>query len=200
MAQGIIRISPSALKGIIDLTVDPALIDLGKLKEALLLPERYTVEQVKPGPRYYYSSGHDVDVIVSSHDIPAMKNHSEMLPLVIPFYYSENSEDRKTVTISLVDIMINGVSAIKEEDKGRKMTVDIKETKEEKNARDTQFQGFAKLVMSELLVYFGDFDDMERIIARRAYDLVAHTLDHAPVTEYECKAKDIPDLAEWPKE
>lgn len=72
--------------------------------------------------------------------------------------------------------------------------------------RDTQFQGFAKLLMSELLTHFGDFEDMERIIARRAYDLVEHTIEHMrpyiygeQVAGQEC-VSDVPDLTEWAKE
>lgn len=70
------------------------------------------------------------------------------------------------------------------------------------NPRDTQFQGFAKALMSELLTYFGDFEDMKKTIARRAYDLAEHTLDHAPVREWAlpCQGSDIPDLTELPKE
>lgn len=72
--------------------------------------------------------------------------------------------------------------------------------------RDTQFQGFAKALMEELLTYFGDFEDMEQIIARRAYDLVAHTLDHVEAVAFdrlsigEHVESFIPDLPELPEE
>jgi hypothetical protein len=123
MAQGIINVSLSALEGIIDLTIDPALIDLGKLKEILLLPDRYTIDRVAKSAWRKDC----VYITVSSPDIPSMKNHSEMLPIVTPFYCSENGEDHKTRIFSLLDIKVNDVSIIREEDKGRKMTVDIKE-------------------------------------------------------------------------
>jgi hypothetical protein len=77
-------------------------------------------------------------------------------------------------------------------------------------SRDTQFQGFAKALMSELdavsTTTYASLDKAreayELAIARRAYDLVKHTLDHAPVREWAmpCHGSDIPDMTEWPKE
>lgn len=52
----------------------------------------------------------------------------------------------------------------------------LRANKMSNNPRDTQFQGFAKALMSELLTYFCDFEDMKKTIARRAYDLVEHTI------------------------
>lgn len=123
--QGIIRIEPVVVKEYIDLTADPALIDLNKLKESLLLPERYVVEQVR---RYmpYNLDNPLIEIIVSSPDIPEVPQ-GEALPIVWFWYGYETSEDRKTKTVFLSDIRINGVSAIKEGDKQRKMTVEIKE-------------------------------------------------------------------------
>jgi len=71
-------------------------------------------------------------------------------------------------------------------------------------SRETQFQGFAKALMSELLTYFGDFEDMEKIIAHRAYDLVEHTcesISNSQVALYPDEMiRSIPDLTELPKE
>jgi len=71
------------------------------------------------------------------------------------------------------------------------------------NPRDTQFSGVAKLLMSELLTYFGDFEDMERIIARRFYDFAKHAFYELDIwrngsldTAVQC----IPDLNKWPDE
>jgi len=128
MAQGIIQVSPIGLEDRIDLTIDPALIDLDKLKETLLLPDRYAVEQVRRGGHYFKGHGY-IEVIVSSPDIPEV----ETLPSVTPIYTSESSKDFKTRTVFLSDILVNGVSAIKEEDKERKATIEIKEIKEEKS-------------------------------------------------------------------
>lgn len=198
MAQGIIQVSPSAVQDFIDLTVDLALIDLGKLKDVLLLPERYTVEQVRHN-EFSILNGY-VEVVVSCSDIPEV-TQGETLPSVTPWFSCEFNEDYKTRTIFLSDIKIDGVSAIQEDDKDRKVTMEIKEVRDaHADARDTQFQGFAKLLMDGLLPYFGDFEDMERIIAQHAYGLVEHTLKHAPLTEYEAKAEDVPDFTEWPKE
>ena len=66
------------------------------------------------------------------------------------------------------------------------------------NDRDTHFLGFAKLLFREL---YGVDDTVEypvpeRLIARRAYDLVGHTLDHTNPTIY--GFDHIPDLTEWP--
>ena len=70
------------------------------------------------------------------------------------------------------------------------------------NERDTQFQGFAKLLLQEL---FGPgykacegnagtaegLRELEQIIAQRAYDLMDHIMLYAPVSP-------VPDLTEWP--
>src|SRR5882762_5052019 len=124
MPQGIIQVSPVGLEDLIDLTIDPALIDLGELKEVLLLPDRYTVEQVKPD-KFHYQDGHGyVEVIVSSPDIPEVPD-GEALPIVTPCYLSEPSEDFKTRTVSLDDIMVSATSALKEEDKQRNRVIEI---------------------------------------------------------------------------
>lgn len=127
MSQGIICITDlAAFKDTFDLTIDPALIDLGKLKEALLLPDRYIIERVHK-PLYLYRDS--AEIIVSSPDIPEWQG--ETLPTVTPCHcYEHISEDGKTRTVSLSDILINGVSAIKEEDKKRKKVVVIKEVKD----------------------------------------------------------------------
>lgn len=79
--------------------------------------------------------------------------------------------------------------------------------------RDTQFAGFAKLLMQELIqadtgnIHTGDDGALSRtweaLIARRAYDLVTHTvLSLGPanldvLTADECVQR-VPDLAELP--
>lgn len=72
-------------------------------------------------------------------------------------------------------------------------------------SRDTQFKGFAKLLLHDMLeaqgVNIDEYDDdweevWEEVIARRAYDLVVHTLYHAPMTEWTCGPSDIPDITE----
>ena len=90
------------------------------------------------------------------------------------------------------------------------------------NPRDTQFQGWAKLLLDELLGdwEFGYIDvsrrrepqecaEMETIMARRAYDLVEHVIgnivpddllertDKKSIAEVACS---IPDMTQWPKE
>jgi len=203
MPQGVIEIShPDAFKDHFDLTIDPALIDLDKLKERLLLPERYTVEQVRRSKPVYGIQRDCVEILVSSPDIPEAQGE---MPNVTPCYFSvTSSDDPKTYTVSLQDILINSVSAIREEDKERKVIIEYNDAIEVKeDARNTQFAGFAKLVMGELLTYFGDFEDMEKIIAERAYDLVEHSVRyHLCGDKYyrslEEKVKAIPDLTEWP--
>jgi hypothetical protein len=125
MPQGIICISPiTAFKDTFDLTIDPTLIDLEKLKGALLLPNRYIIERVNKPARYRDSA----EIIVSSPDIP--ESQGEM-PNVSPCYLSTtDSESPKTYTVSLQDILINGVSAIREEDKQKKRIIEVKEVKE----------------------------------------------------------------------
>lgn len=87
------------------------------------------------------------------------------------------------------------------------------------NARDTQFQGFANLLMREIDEQVGavtqwgvehNIDDQEKIgqelysrwqtvIARRAYDLACHVATHTMVSARGDMDK-IPDMAELPKE
>lgn len=79
--------------------------------------------------------------------------------------------------------------------KEHRVTMGIKEVREVRdNPRNTQFSGFAKLLMDELLTHFGDFEDMERIITQRAYDLVGYTLDNV-ITTY---IPSILDMTKWP--
>jgi len=87
--------------------------------------------------------------------------------------------------------------------------------KEQANERDTHFAGFAKLVAEELPdppiddSYLGLptaewKETIQKIIARRAYDLVFHTLmevdpawlDMLDTSEWTGR---IPDMTEWPK-
>jgi len=84
--------------------------------------------------------------------------------------------------------------------------------KEQANERDTHFTGFAKLLYDELenLRYRRPFTpdeyvrEVQTIIARRAYDLVFHTLmevdpawlDMLDTSEWTGR---IPDMTEWPK-
>lgn len=70
------------------------------------------------------------------------------------------------------------------------------------NPRDTQFIGFAKLLMKDLdavsTTTYASLDKAreayELAIARRAYDLVGHTLDSV-IDTY---TPSIPDMTEWP--
>jgi len=80
--------------------------------------------------------------------------------------------------------------------------------------RDTQFAGFAQAIYDEMTMNVilsenrHDADVLRqeqlRIMARRAYDLVEHTINHAPVDEFEgdkgFDARDIPDMSQWPEE
>lgn len=85
------------------------------------------------------------------------------------------------------------------------------------NPRDTQFKGFASLILGEMLqaskTYSGLIDSesstwqeaMQQIIARRAYDLIEHTICSENPIAHQCMSEDeivasIPDLTEWPKE
>lgn len=210
MAQGIIQVSPSAVEDFIDLTIDPALINLSKLKEVLLLPDRYTVEQVRH--REFCILNGYVEVIVSSPDIPEIEE-SAKLPYVSPCYcYEHISEDGKTRTFFLSDILIDGVSVIRGEDKERKATMEIKEVKDAHvNARDTQFQGFAKLLMRDLdavnTTTYASLDKAkeayELVIARRLYDFAKHAfyeLDIYRSGSLDRAVQCIPDLNKWPKE
>ncbi len=75
----------------------------------------------------------------------------------------------------------------------------------EQNPRDTHFVGFAKLLADELKVTGGyPISEVKQLIARRAYDLVAHTLLN--VSHYSMDAlsseeqiQEIPDMTELPK-
>jgi len=94
--------------------------------------------------------------------------------------------------------------------------------KEQTNERDTHFAGFAEMVAQELkgkeLLDIGnhirplsnppidfDYDGVKRIIARRDYDLVAHTVEYIKPEVYEGSsatwefATDIPDMIKWPE-
>jgi hypothetical protein len=82
------------------------------------------------------------------------------------------------------------------------------------NERDTHFQGFAKLLIEEMVMLHGSIDitaywtlsgdfwslpgdeatrEYVDIIARRAYDL----LDHASQYVLTCP-EDVPDFTQWP--
>jgi len=82
------------------------------------------------------------------------------------------------------------------------------------NPRDKQFTGFACRLLQELLnqgayVAISEWatgDDRarsEQLIARRAYDLVSHTLCNTGPMMIDCYSHEeqiaaIPDLTEWP--
>jgi hypothetical protein len=104
-------------------------------------------------------------------------------------------------------------------DRGSKELEDRKNMSD--NARDTQFQGFAKLLVGELfnddvLGDYGfiggreryadldyDLNICELLIARRAYDLVNHAIgEFIPRSEDSSEeyVKRIPDMTELPKE
>jgi hypothetical protein len=90
------------------------------------------------------------------------------------------------------------------------------------NPRDTQFQGFAKALLEELLGdvlneygFIGgrenyadlnhDLNICEEIIARRAYDLVSHAIDNSRANDMEDWETErimpyVPDMNELPKE
>lgn len=80
------------------------------------------------------------------------------------------------------------------------------------NARDIQFQGFASDLWDEIIqagidgIYGEDPDSYcKRIIARRAYDLVSHTVRNTSsrdleVLDYDEIPPRIPDMTELPKE
>lgn len=80
----------------------------------------------------------------------------------------------------------------------------------EQNARDTQFQGFAK-ALTEELKEVGAFEPtmhleialkrIEPIITRRAYDLAIHVLDQTgPKAYVEAILQCVPDMDELPKD
>lgn len=206
MAQGIIQVSPSAIKDFIDLTIDPALIDLGKLKEVLLLPDRYTVEQVRH--REFCILNGYVEVIVSSPDIPEVED-GKALPSVTPWYSCDYTEDYKAKAWFLLDLKINDASAIREEDKQHKFMVEVKDVINVR--RDMQFQGFAKLLMRDLdavsTTTYASLDKAREayalVVARRAYDFVKHALRESDVWHakgLDAAVQSIPDLIEWPGE
>jgi hypothetical protein len=73
-----------------------------------------------------------------------------------------------------------------------------------KNARDTQFMGYAKALWKELedhpYVELGQLQDCDRqqlyrVIARRAYDLVDHTFEDPYYA-----VQGVPDVTELPKD
>jgi len=83
------------------------------------------------------------------------------------------------------------------------------------NPRDTQFQGFAELLINDL---FGDgfptegyrtSEDTKKLIAQRGYDFACYVMSYVSesmaaeldigfVTSQEC-ISEVPDLTEWPK-
>lgn len=77
------------------------------------------------------------------------------------------------------------------------------------NPRDTQFKGFAQLLAAEIANTDGwMLSEVEKLIARRAYDLVLHTVwrtipaSGSTIKEYqgldiEEIAHLIPDMKEW---
>ena len=82
--------------------------------------------------------------------------------------------------------------------------------KEQVNERDTHFASFAKLVAEELPdppvddSYLGLptaewKETIQKIIARRAYDLMIHTLYHSRY-DREVPSVSIPDMTAWPEE
>lgn len=88
---------------------------------------------------------------------------------------------------------------------------------QQSNPRDMQFKGFAKKLIEEMLaqrqgnwIDFNDWDHDEieeysQVIARRAYDLVEHTLSWTAHIDLDRLLPDehatrIPDLTEWPEE
>ncbi len=78
--------------------------------------------------------------------------------------------------------------------------------KEQVNERDAHFQGFAKLLYDELenLHYRRPFTpdgyvrEVQTIIARRAYDLMIHTLYHSRY-DRTVPSVSIPDMTAWPE-
>lgn len=85
---------------------------------------------------------------------------------------------------------------------------------ETKVSRDTQFAGFAKALLDELLSIQGVFIDTvyeewrewwEETIAQRAHDLVGHTFDNTGPMMLDCYSHEeqiaaIPDLTTFPEE
>lgn len=94
----------------------------------------------------------------------------------------------------------------KRSDAGKK-----REKKMRRDTRDRKFANFAHIlymectaIYQEALIRGDNYADQHVIqhIARRAYDLVEHTLDHAPCREWAlpCQGSDKVDLTELPKE
>lgn len=78
----------------------------------------------------------------------------------------------------------------------------------ESNSRDTQFTGFAKKLLEELLsvedVYIDTAnrhwrEEWSEIIARRAYDLACHVATHTISSAHGDMSK-IPDMKEFPEQ
>src|SRR6266699_4010486 len=70
----------------------------------------------------------------------------------------------------------------------------------QKQERDTHFAGFAKLMWEE--ASNTPMNEIEQLIARRAYDLVVHALNTCSLEAFEIMvngAQEVPDLTEWPK-
>jgi hypothetical protein len=66
--------------------------------------------------------------------------------------------------------------------------------------RYTQFQGFAKALLNELTGY--EYSACEQIIARRAYDLVRHTVLSLSARHFQCLqdreiVASVPDMTAW---
>ena len=79
---------------------------------------------------------------------------------------------------------------------------DERENAVSSNARDTQFQGFAELLFEEI-VSTEDLEDVQKIIARRAYDFACYVSgEFVPKCEDSVKGcvERIPDMTELPKE
>jgi hypothetical protein len=82
------------------------------------------------------------------------------------------------------------------------------------NPRDTQFKGFAKLLMRDLdavsTTTYASLDKAkeayELAIARRAHDLVENTIYSMSPIAFQCcenfdqLVREIPDMTEWPDE
>ena len=78
------------------------------------------------------------------------------------------------------------------------------------NDRDTKFQGFAKLLLAELMDDMldeygfvershyeqGELASCEEIIAQRAYDLIVHSVGETIGTS---DISHVPDLTKWPE-
>jgi hypothetical protein len=80
--------------------------------------------------------------------------------------------------------------------------------------RDTHFQSFARLLWTAIVqspewptinLDEETIQQAETVIAQRAYDLVAHVIDHLDSYTYDTATSGqdlwnaIPDLTEWPK-